>query len=261
MRLQDRPQFRASATARFSSFEQGVQAARALAQSGLHPSNCRLLDATEAMITGTDDGSAHLLLIGFESADHSLDAWLARAVELARDNGGEVPDVALRTRTDDSTREGSAGAWRSAFLRAPYTRDALVAMGMVNETFETRSRGTAGALYGDVMDRCAALLEIGAEGRRHLPVHAVYPDGPAPYFTVIARASRCQLEQWAVIKDAASDALVRHGATITHHHAVGRDHRRWYDQQRPPLFAEALRSAKATLDPRATLNPGVLVDP
>jgi len=90
----------------------------------------------------------------------------------------------------------------------------------------------------------------------------VYPDGPAPYFTVIAPGRPgAQLEQWAVVKDAASDALVRHGATITHHHAVGRDHRRWYDQQRPPLFAEALRSAKATLDPHATLNPGVLIDP
>jgi alkyldihydroxyacetonephosphate synthase len=265
MRLQDRPRFRASATARFPSFEQGVQAARALAQSGLHPSNCRLLDATEAMVTGTDDGSAHLLLIGFESADHSIDVWLARAVELARDHGGEVPDDALRTRTDDSTREGSAGAWRSAFLRAPYTRDALVAMGMVNETFETAiTWDRFDALYGDVMDSVrGALVEIGApKGVVTCRFTHVYPDGPAPYFTVIAPGRPgAQLEQWAVIKDAASDALVRHGATITHHHAVGRDHRRWYDQQRPPLFAEALRSAKATLDPRATLNPGVLVDP
>ena len=264
MRLQDRPRFRASATARFPSFEQGVQAARALAQSGLHPSNCRLLDATEAMVTGTDDGSAHLLLIGFESADHPLDAWLARAVELARDHGGEVPDDVLRTRTDDSTREGSAGAWRSAFLRAPYTRDALVAMGMVNETFETAiTWDRFDALYGDVMDAVrGALVEIGApKGVVTCRFTHVYPDGPAPYFTVIAPGRPgAQLEQWAVVKDAASDALVRHGATITHHHAVGRDHRRWYDQQRPPLFAEALRSVKATLDPHATLNPGVLID-
>src|SRR5207248_4529073 len=107
----------ASATARFPSFEQGVQATRALAQSGLHPSNCRLLDATEAMVTGADDGSAHLLLIAFESADHPLDAWLARAVELARDHGGEVPDDALRARTDHTTRGGSAGAGRRAILR------------------------------------------------------------------------------------------------------------------------------------------------
>ncbi|HEV3135160.1 MAG TPA: FAD-binding oxidoreductase [Acidimicrobiia bacterium] len=265
MRLQDRPRFRASAAARFPRFEQGVEATRALAQSGLHPSNCRLLDATEAMVTGADDGSAHLLLIAFESADHPLDAWLARAAELARDHGGEVPDEALRTRTDDSSREGSAGAWRSAFLRAPYTRDALVAMGMVNETFETAITWDGfDALYGDVMDAVrGALVDIGApKGVVTCRFTHVYPDGPAPYFTVIAPGRPgAQLEQWAVVKDAASEALVRHGATITHHHAVGRDHRRWYDRQRPPLFAETLRSAKATLDPHATLNPGVLIDP
>jgi alkyldihydroxyacetonephosphate synthase len=265
MRLQDRPRFRASVAVRFPSFEQGVQAARALAQSGLHPSNCRLLDATEAMVTGADDGSAHLLLIAFESADHPLDAWIARAAELARDHGGDVPDDALRTRTDDATREGSAGAWRNAFLRAPYTRDALVAMGMVNETFETATTWDRfDALYGDVMDAVrGALAEIGApNGVVTCRFTHVYPDGPAPYFTVIAPGRPgAQLEQWAVIKDAASEVLVRHGATITHHHAVGRDHRPWYDRQRPPLFADALRSAKATLDPHATLNPGVLIDP
>jgi alkyldihydroxyacetonephosphate synthase len=217
------------------------------------------------MVTGVDDGSAHLLLIAFESADHPIDAWIARAAELARDHGGDVPDEALRTRTDDSSREGSAGAWRNAFLRAPYTRDALVAMGMVNETFETAiTWDRFDALYGDVMAAVRdALVEIGApNGVATCRFTHVYPDGPAPYFTVIAPGRPgAQLEQWAVVKDAASDALVRHGATITHHHAVGRDHRRWYDQQRPPLFAEALRSVKATLDPRATLNPGVLIDP
>jgi alkyldihydroxyacetonephosphate synthase len=266
MRLQDRPRFRASTVARFASFEQGVEAARALAQSGLYPSNCRLLDATEAMITGTDDGSAHVLLMAFESADHPLDPWIARAAELARDHGGEVPDDALRTRTDDAgSREGSAGAWRNAFLRAPYTRDAMVAMGMVNETFETAiTWDRFGALYDDVSSAVrGAFTEIGApNGVVTCRFTHVYPDGPAPYFTVIAPGRPgAQLEQWAVVKDAASEVLVRHGATITHHHAVGRDHRPWYDRQRPAPFAEALRSAKATLDPRATLNPGVLIDP
>jgi alkyldihydroxyacetonephosphate synthase len=265
MRLQDRPRFRASATARFASFEQGVHAARALAQSGLHPSNCRLLDSTEAMVTGTDDGTSHLLLVAFESADHALDAWITRAAELVRDHGGDVPDDAPRTRTDDATREGSAGAWRNAFLRAPYTRDALVAMGMVNETFETAITWERfEPLYADVMNAVRdALVEIGApNGVVTCRFTHVYPDGPAPYFTVIAPGRRgAQLEQWAVVKDAASEALVRHGATITHHHAVGRDHRPWYDRQRPPLFADALRAAKVTLDPRATLNPGVLLDP
>jgi alkyldihydroxyacetonephosphate synthase len=215
------------------------------------------------MITGTDDGSAHVLLIGFESADHPLDPWIARAVELARDHGGDAPEAAGRTRTDDdAAREGTTGAWRAAFLRAPYTRDALVAMGMVNETFETAiTWDRFEPLYADVMDAVrGAFSEIGAaNGVVTCRFTHVYPDGPAPYFTVIAPSRPdAQLEHWATVKEAASEVLDRHGATITHHHAVGRDHRHWYDRQ---PFADALRAAKAALDPNAVLNPGVLIDP
>ncbi|MBV8577144.1 MAG: hypothetical protein JOZ58_19150, partial [Acetobacteraceae bacterium] len=89
----------------------------------------------------------------------------------------------------------------------------------------------------------------------------VYPDGPAPYFTFHALGQRgVLLEQWRAIKTAASEALIAAGGTITHHHAVGRDHRPWYDRQRPALFADALRAAKRTLDPEGILNPGVLID-
>ena len=90
----------------------------------------------------------------------------------------------------------------------------------------------------------------------------VYPDGAAPYFTVLAPAIRGgEVEQWDEIKAAVSEALIEGGGTITHHHAVGRDHRPWYDRQRPAPFAAALRAAKAELDPAGMLNPGVLIDP
>ena len=90
----------------------------------------------------------------------------------------------------------------------------------------------------------------------------IYPDGPAPYFTVMAPARRGEeAEQWAAIKRVASDAVIAHGGTITHHHAVGRDHRPWYDRQRPEPFALALRGAKAAVDPCGIMNPGVLIDP
>jgi alkyldihydroxyacetonephosphate synthase len=90
----------------------------------------------------------------------------------------------------------------------------------------------------------------------------VYPDGAAPYYTVLAPARRgSELSQWDEIKAAASEAILAGGGTITHHHAVGRDHRRWYDRQRPDGFAKALRAAKAALDPAGILNPGALVDP
>jgi alkyldihydroxyacetonephosphate synthase len=269
MRLQDRPRFRAAASARFTRFADGVAATRALAQSGLHPANCRLLDATEAMLTGSGDGTASVLLVAFESADHALDAWITRAVECVRDHAGHVDDESVSVRADDrGERTGAAGTWRNAFVRAPYTRDALVVLGMVNETFET-------AVTWDRFDRLHERVVAATTDAMHAvgawpgPVTCrftpVYPDGPAPYFTVIApgvpAAPEARLEQWGAIKTAASDALLACGATITHHHAVGRDHRAWYDQQRPPLFADALRAAKRTLDPGGVLNPGVLIDP
>jgi alkyldihydroxyacetonephosphate synthase len=90
----------------------------------------------------------------------------------------------------------------------------------------------------------------------------VYPDGPAPYFTILAPARRGdEPAQWLELKSAASAAVMAAGGTITHHHAVGRDHRPWYDDQRPDPFAAALRAAKAAVDPDGRLNPGVLVDP
>jgi len=89
-----------------------------------------------------------------------------------------------------------------------------------------------------------------------------YPDGAAPYVTVIAPGRPgARLEQWATVKAAAMDAIDRLGGTVTHHHAVGRDHRPGYDRQRPEPFAAALRAAKAQLDPAGILNPGVLIDP
>ena len=109
---------------------------------------------------------------------------------------------------------------------------------------------------------CAAVREACGGGSVTCRFTHVYPDGPAPYYTILAPARRgAELEQWAEIKRAASDAVIESGGTITHHHAVGRDHRTWYDRQRPAPFADALRAAKAAVDPGGTLNPGVLIDP
>ena len=88
----------------------------------------------------------------------------------------------------------------------------------------------------------------------------VYPDGPAPYYGIYAPGRWGSLvEQWDEVKASVSRAIVDSGGTITHHHAVGRDHRPWYDRQRPPPFAAGLRAAKAELDPAGILNPGVLI--
>ncbi len=268
MRLQDRPRFRASTAVGFpgkDGFQRGAAAVRALSQTGLFPSNCRLLDAREAGNTGAGDGNTSVLVLGFESADHSLDAWMARATECCRDAGGEIPEGAPATQKDGTgARDGAAGAWRNAFLQAPYVRDVLVRMAVVSETFETAiTWDRFEEFHAGVMEatRRAVQRECGTGWVTCRFTHA-YPDGPAPYYSVTALGRRgSELEQWAAIKDAAWQAIIELGGTITHHHAVGRDQRPGYDRQRPDLFARALGAVKRDLDPMALLNPGVLIDP
>jgi alkyldihydroxyacetonephosphate synthase len=264
MRLQERPRFRATASVFFPSFEAGVAAVREISQSGLYPSNCRLLDPLEALTAGAADGSVAVLVLGFESAHHSLDPWMERALECCRDHGGHYEAESWRTREDVSAgRGGAAGAWRTSFLRGPYLRDTLVALGMVSETFETAvTWNRFPALHAAVLHAVEEALErVCGTGQITCRFTHVYPDGPAPYYTVIAPGRRADLlEQWDEIKRVASQTILDAGGTITHHHAVGRDHRPWYDRERPAAFARALAAAKRALDPRGILNPGVLID-
>ncbi len=265
MRLQHRPTMRAAASITFGDFAAGAAAVHAIAQTGVYPSNCRLLDPGEAFTSGAGNGEVAVLVLGFESADHPLDAWMARALECCRDHGGRVPEGAGRTRRDEAaSREGAAGAWRQAFLQAPYLRDAILGLGMISETFETAITWDRFAeFHGEVMARTTdAVRRICGAGTVTCRFTHVYPDGPAPYYTVLAPSTpERQLADWAEIKAAASETLLALGGTITHHHAVGRDHRPWYDRQRPDGFARALAAAKAALDPAGILNPGVLLDP
>ena len=265
VRVRPRPGHRASAGVGFESFAAGGNAVRALAQSGLQPANCRLLDPGEAALTGASSEGRAVLVLGFESADHPLHAWTARALELCGDHGGTpTGEPSLRGPGDEGARGESEGAWRSAFLQAPYLRDTMVAAGILSETFETAITWDR---FGDFVARAQsaaqqAVTEACGGGRVTCRLTHAYPDGAAPYFTVLAPARRgSELEQWAEVKAAASEAISAAGATITHHHAVGRDHRPWYDRQRPEPFAAALRAAKRELDPAGILNPGVLIDP
>jgi alkyldihydroxyacetonephosphate synthase len=269
MRAQDAPRFKESAGVVFNSFESGAQAVRELSQSGLHPSNCRLLDGGEAALTGALPEAKALLVLGFESADHELGPWMARALELCEAHGGHA-------RPRGETRDGGAGdgaaaggggrgqaegAWRDAFLQAPYLRDTLVAAGIFAETFETAITWDR---FGELVEgvREGVREALGGDGTVTCRLTHVYPDGAAPYFTILAPARRGdELAQWEELKAAGSEVVLAAGGTITHHHAVGRDHRRWYDRQRPEPFADALRAAKSAVDPAGILNPGVLIDP
>jgi alkyldihydroxyacetonephosphate synthase len=284
VRVRPRPQFKASCGVEFGDFTVAARAVREIAQSGLHPANCRLLDASEAELTGAGSGGTDLLILGFESAHHPVDAWMDLALEIARSHSGSPGEVSVQSpsmgrkyahmegnRPIDEKEGDAVGAWRGAFLLAPYLRDTFVACGVLSETFETAvTWDRFEDFHASVMEaaRAAVAKVSSAPGEGHGSPRVscrfthVYPDGVAPYFTVLAPAVRGgEVEQWDEIKAAVSEALIDAGGTITHHHAVGRDHRSWYDRQRPAPFAAALRAAKAELDPAAILNPGVLIDP
>jgi alkyldihydroxyacetonephosphate synthase len=260
MRVQPRPAHKRSAGVRFPTFTAGAECVRAISQSGLNPSNCRLLDAGEARLTSADDGSHAVLVLGFESTDHPVDGPLQRALELCAEHGGELSPGGR-----GSEGREAVSSWRAAFLGAPYLRDTLVAIGVLSETFETAITWERFPRFHDrVLEAATGAVSetCGPGGRVFCRFTHLYPDGPAPYFTVLAPARRGEeIEQWWAIKRAVSDAIEAEGGTITHHHAVGRDHRPWYDLQRPEPFAAAMRGAKHALDPAGIMNPGVLLDP
>jgi alkyldihydroxyacetonephosphate synthase len=277
VRVRPRPEFKSSCGVEFDDFYAAAGAVREISQSGLYPANCRLLDASEAELTGAGSGKANLLILGFESAHHPVDAAMDLALEIAQAHGGTPNSPPTGRKRPNGGRErptdpeDGVGAWRGAFLLAPYLRDTFVACGVLSETFETAiTWDRFEEFHASVMETArAAVAEVSgvpADGPGAARIscrftHA-YPDGVAPYFTILAPAVRGgEVEQWDEIKAAVSEALIDGGGTITHHHAVGRDHRPWYDRQRPAPFAAALRAAKAELDPAAILNPGVLIDP
>ena len=282
MRIQARPQYRASAGVTFPSFAAGAEAARRIVQTKLWPANCRLLDPGEAAAAAGLDGALSLLVLGFESNELPQDDFIRPVVAIAREAGGTIDeaDIKISTPSDradgETGRQGAVGAWRNAFLGAPYQRNMTTGLGLVAETLETAitwdrwpamDEMVRGALQ-ETLDR------VCGGGSVTCRFTHVYPDGPAPWFLGVPGPGRpgshytwegmgrrgAELEMYDEVKKAASDAIMAAGGTITHHHAVGRLHRQWYDQQRPEPFAQALRAAKRAVDPNGVLNPGLLID-
>jgi alkyldihydroxyacetonephosphate synthase len=268
LRVQDTPRFRAGCTVAFAGFDEGAEACRVLAQSGLFPANARLIERDEALFMGAGDGTAHMLVLGFESAAMPQQASLRAALAICEANGGRCNDPVVREgggRLDDAAvSDAAADQWKQAFLRAPYMRDEIVRMGFICETFETCTTwANFGAL--DAAVRAAAqraLRQQCGDGFVTCRFTHLYPDGPAPYYTIVApSAPGRQLAQWDAIKHAVSLALIEHGGTITHHHAVGKDHRPYYLMQNAPLSVAMLKAAKRAVDPQGIMNPGTLLPP
>src|SRR5690606_1727694 len=151
--------------------------------------------------------------------------------------------------------------WRHSRFHAPYLRDTLLSAGILAETLETAASWSGLLpLYRAVGSAVSEALE-GPEGKAVVLCHVshTYPEGASLYFTVVTAAGADPVARWERAKRAAGDAIAAAGGTITHHHAVGTDHRPWMPAEIGPLGAEALRAVKSALDPAGILNPGKLI--
>ncbi|UUT35690.1 FAD-binding oxidoreductase [Microbacterium elymi] len=235
----------------FPDFASGAEAIRALTQRGIRPTVIRLSDAAETRVNATLGG--HLtrlrgcLAVATFEAETETDAAAARlrTAEICAAHGG-------RDRGDDP-----AHSWERGRFSSPGLRDALMDIGVLAETLET---ATTWAGLPTLKDAVTTALDA-ALSRPIVMCHIshVYPAGASLYFTVVAALGPDPLGQWQRAKDAASRAIEDAGGTITHHHAVGRDHRPYLVDEIGPLGVDLLRAAKRTLDPHGIMNPGVLV--
>lgn len=253
LRIRPRPAERLFEGWRFASFDQGIAAIRQLAQDGPLPTVLRLSDEAETAINLADPdilggGSGGVLaVVGFEGT--------RTAVRRA-----EVADV-LTAAGGEPLGEGPGETWRQGRYRAPYLRDPLLDEGALVETLETAGFwSTLPALKASVTEALvSSLSEQGTPPLVLCHVSHVYETGASLYFTVISAQTDDPVAQWRQAKTAASRAIAAAGATITHHHGVGTDHREAYAAEVGPLAVEVLQAVKRILDPNGILNPGILI--
>ncbi|HET6651837.1 MAG TPA: FAD-binding oxidoreductase [Nocardioides sp.] len=260
VRVRPAPETAVYETWRFASFPEGVAALRDLAQSGDAPTVLRLSDENETALNlakpdeiGAGGEGGCLVVTGFEGT--------AEAVEARR----RVVATRLEKRGGRSLGADDGAGWAAGRFKGPYLRDAMLDIGVLVETLETATFwSNLPRLYDEMSAALTAALTPASANGGGGPIvlchiSHVYETGASLYFTVAARQVGDGLEQWAAAKAAASDAMIAAGATITHHHAVGRDHRPWLAQEIGPVGVEILRAVKDRLDPNGVLNPGVLV--
>ncbi len=241
----------------FPDFATGAEALRAVTQTGTGPTVIRLSDEAETGVNlATADSIGENSITGgclaitvFEGTKEHVESRHAETAALMTARGGT------------SLGEAPARAWEHGRFNAPYLRDSLLSAGALCETLETATNwSNIPALKAAVTEALTtALAETGTPALVLCHISHVYPTGASLYFTVVAGQRGNPIEQWRKAKTAASDAMVRTGATITHHHAVGADHRSWMRDEVGDLGVQVLRAVKATLDPAGILNPGKLI--
>ncbi|NJC72092.1 FAD-binding oxidoreductase [Planosporangium thailandense] len=239
---------------RFPDFTAATQAARALAQDGPLPAVLRCSDELETTINAVSDGAQAaddgcLMITGLEGTAGAVTAMESALADRLSGLGAQAL----------GPRPGQA--WLRGRFAAPYLRDALLDAGALVETVETAAFwGALPDTYVAVRDALAtSLADLGTPPLVFCHVSHVYPSGASLYFTVVAAQAADPVAQWQAAKAAAGDAIAAAGATITHHHGVGRDHIPWYRDEIGAPGSAALRAVKQALDPEGILNPGVLL--
>jgi alkyldihydroxyacetonephosphate synthase len=242
----------------FPDFAAGADALRRVAQAGTGPTVVRLSDEVETALnlaTVADAGGdaeapgGCLAVTVFEGPVALAEARHRATRDLLLASGGV------------SLGEGPARQWAEHRFDGPYLRDPLLANGALVETFETAtSWSNLLALKHVVAETVQARFgQYDSVSLVLCHVSHVYDTGASLYFTVVGAQRGDAIAQWRAIKAAVNDVLVAQGGTITHHHAVGTDHRDWLAAEIGPVGVEILRAVKATLDPAGILNPGKLI--
>lgn len=241
----------------FPDFATGAAALRAVVQTGTGPTVVRLSDEVE---TGINLATTHSIgeqsvtggclgLTVFEGTPEHTESRHAETQAVLTAHGGT------------SLGEGPAQAWEHGRFDAPYLRDSLLRAGAICETLETATTwSNLATLKGAVTNALTtSLTASGTPALVMCHISHVYPTGASLYFTVVAGQRGDAFEQWHAAKVAACDAILANGGTITHHHAVGADHRPWMTAEIGELGVAVLRAVKKTLDPAGILNPGKLI--
>jgi alkyldihydroxyacetonephosphate synthase len=190
------------------------------------------------------------VIVGFEGDDESVARRRALTVRALRHGGAAY------------LGQSAGRAWEHGRYQGPYLRDTLMGMGAMVETLETsHTWSRLGELHAAVGEAIrSSLAAQGTPGLVFCHLSHAYADGASLYFTFISRARRgAELEQWGAVKRAASEAIVARGGTITHHHAIGRDHRPYMEAEVGGAGLDVLRAVKEQLDPAGIMNPGKLL--
>ncbi|HEX2286857.1 MAG TPA: FAD-binding oxidoreductase [Mycobacterium sp.] len=241
----------------FPDFATGADALRAVVQTGTGPTVIRLSDEAETGVNlATTENIGETQITG-----GCLAITVFEGTEAHVASRHDETRAVLQAAGGTSLGEAPARAWEHGRFGAPYLRDSLLSAGALCETLETATNwSNVHALKAAVTEALTnSLAESGTPALVLCHISHVYPTGASLYFTVVAGQRGNPIDQWRKAKTAASDAMMRTGGTITHHHAVGADHRPWMRDEVGDLGVAVLRATKATLDPAGILNPGKLI--